>query len=555
MHDADDHIDECKKAAAERKAYVDAILSSTARKKTVVAGPGTGKTFLFRAVLEGKKKCLTLTFVNALVEDLSLELYGLSDVKTLHGYALGILRNNPTVFPDLSRVIRQDAKILLGVDIDFDRIFHDRDDSNELINFYRKRRQYYGSYYGYASIVFAAVKYLEQNKGNIPIYELVLVDEFQDFNKLEVSLIDLLAEKSPVLLVGDDDQALYGFKGASPDHIRHRHSCVCAEYVSFSLPYCSRCTRVIVEAVNDIINEATNAGHLKDRVAKEFKYFPENEGNHSSNLYPKIVYSKQFARQIPWFIEKQIKKIATEIKTSFSVLIIAQFNKQCQCIIDSLHEKGFRNIKSVEHSERGDSLLLDALKVLLDESKSNLGWRMVAESLLAEDAFKTLLLHTAEDDPKPVVDLIDKSTVSEVKRVIKIMREINKGAPVEEEALDMVIGKLGMNNITIKSKALRDEMANNVLRAGHPGLRRIPIKVTTIQGSKGLSADYVFITYFDDMYCISDKDKSKISDQDICKMLVALTRAKKKVFLISTSYGARPTFLRWINPTRIEEVD
>jgi superfamily I DNA/RNA helicase len=76
---------------------------------------------------------------------------------------------------------------------------------------------------GYADIVFAIVKQFEVKKEKIPTYEQVVVDEFQDFNKLEVSLIELLAEKSPILLAGDDDQALYDFKDASPEHIRERH--------------------------------------------------------------------------------------------------------------------------------------------------------------------------------------------------------------------------------------------------------------------------------------------------------------------------------------------
>jgi superfamily II DNA or RNA helicase len=63
------------KASGERQKHLDAVLNSPSKKKVVVAGPGTGKTHLFKKILEGKKKTLTLTFVNALVEDLSLELW------------------------------------------------------------------------------------------------------------------------------------------------------------------------------------------------------------------------------------------------------------------------------------------------------------------------------------------------------------------------------------------------------------------------------------------------------------------------------------------------
>jgi len=148
-------------AACElRQTFVDAVLRSNARKKPVVAGPGTGKTYLFKGLLDGKKKCLTLTFVNTLVEDLSLELCGLSDVKTLHGFARGQLKrftSKPVrIYPKLSSVIRQDASVLLEEDIDFDSIFHNRIDSDEWLIFYKERRQYY-DHYGFSDVVYIEV--------------------------------------------------------------------------------------------------------------------------------------------------------------------------------------------------------------------------------------------------------------------------------------------------------------------------------------------------------------------------------------------------------------
>src|SRR5579862_2424349 len=98
-----------EEAANLRDQHIDAILACGAKKRLVVAGPGTGKTYLFKKVIAGKKKTLTLTFVNSLVEDLSLELCGLSNVMTLHSFARGVLGKNTKVFPKLHTVIQQDA--------------------------------------------------------------------------------------------------------------------------------------------------------------------------------------------------------------------------------------------------------------------------------------------------------------------------------------------------------------------------------------------------------------------------------------------------------------
>ncbi|MCD6440529.1 MAG: hypothetical protein J7L86_01905, partial [Candidatus Marinimicrobia bacterium] len=111
-------------AAKKRADSVNAILESTADKKVVVAGPGTGKTFLFKKILKGKNRTLTLSFVNSLVDDLSLELYGISEVRTLHSFGRSelskILTKKINIYSKLSTIIRQDFKILNGADIDFD---------------------------------------------------------------------------------------------------------------------------------------------------------------------------------------------------------------------------------------------------------------------------------------------------------------------------------------------------------------------------------------------------------------------------------------------------
>ena len=174
------------------------ILSSNARKKVVVAGPGTGKTFLFKKILNGKTKTLTLSFVNALVDDLSLELYGISEVRTLHSFGRSelskLLKKEVNIYSKLSAIIHQDFKILTGTEIDFDVLFHERKDDDANLDFYEARRQYY-DYYGFTDVIYSAVKAFEADPKNVPSYEQVLIDEFQDFNKLEVSMIDLLASK------------------------------------------------------------------------------------------------------------------------------------------------------------------------------------------------------------------------------------------------------------------------------------------------------------------------------------------------------------------------
>jgi hypothetical protein len=500
-------LEGCARADVERKECVDAIRNCLARKITVVGGPGTGKTFLFREMLTDKVKCLTLTFVNSLVEDLSLELCGLSQVKTLHGYARSVLGKSVKVFPKLSDVIRQDARILEGNDVDFDKIFNSRDDENPNIDFYRKRKTYYDNYYGYASIIYEALKLFETDRDKIPVFDQILVDEFQDFNKLEVSLIDLLAEKSPILLAGDDDQALYRSKDANPDHIRSRHNNNNTEYSSFTLPFCSRCTRVVVGAVNDLLDKARDNGNLSGRIAKEFRYFDSTDKDKESAQYSKIVHAQVYAKQIPWYIEQQMDKIAGEQQGLFSCLVIAPTKSLCMSIVDSLQGKGLRGVEPVESREGNELTLLDGLKILMENRESNLGWRIAAEHLSERTEFETLLGRTKEKGAQPVADLIGQCAKKKAKKMLATLKKVANNKEVVKDELDSLMDALGMDRVEIKSGALHDSIANTFQYLRNPGLRKVPVKVTTVQSSKGLAADFVFITHFDDRLSIKDKNK------------------------------------------------
>jgi superfamily I DNA/RNA helicase len=556
MQEASLVADKYKKAEYERQLYVDAVLNSKSRKKVVVAGPGTGKTFLFKKILLGKKNTLTLTFINSLVEDLSLQLYGISDVRTLHSFARGILKQltnkDIKVFPKLSELIKDDAKILIGRDIDFDKLFHNRDDSNLDINLFEKRREYY-DYYGYSDIVFEAVKYFEQNKENIPSFGHIVVDEFQDFNLLEVSLIDLLAEKSPILLAGDDDQALYDFKSASTRHIRERHREERPDYESFSLPFCARSTRVIVDAANDVISAARKFGFLRSRIDKPYKYFDHREKDAESGMYPKIGYTQLFAKQIPWFIESKIGNMAGDLKDTFAVLIISPTTVQTRSIAEALKGKGFANVQYQDKRAGEEPSLLDGLKLLMEHPRGNLGWRIVSGTFLSEKDFQSLLRETGKADPKSICELINPRVKREVSKILRILRSLNKNKVVDEAELDLVFKRIKLNPYEMSSETLKYDINSSSLLMGDPGIRKIPIKCTTIQSSKGLSGDLVFITHFDDRYFVRDRDKRKITDYDICNFVVPLTRAEKKVYLIS-SVREDPTFLAWINKDRIERL-
>lgn len=544
--------DKYAESEAERQKYIDIVLQSRSRKKVVVAGPGTGKTFLFKEILKAKKSALTLTFINSLVEDLSLELCGLSDVKTLHSFARGIMAqatHSVRIFPKLSPVIEEDAKVLLGQTINFDTIFHNMDDENEYLAFYKARKTFY-RHYGFTDIIFAAVKYLEKNKNRIPPFDQVIVDEFQDFNLLEVSLIELLASKSPILITGDDDQSLYHFKNASPAHIRERHSNG-EPYEAFNLPYCSRCTRVIVEALNDVIKAAIAEGFLKGRIDKPYRYFEDKEKEAECEKYPKLSHVHCFATQFPFFINKMIGEIAKERREKFSVLIIAPTKDRCRRVAKALRTKGFENVLYVDQQVTSDLTVLDSFSLLAEDWKCNLGWRIAAKLYMPTAEFNKLVETTSKDTTKDIFDLVPSDLKRRVKAALSSFKKVSKEQTIDDEDSARLFTGLSLDPHRLAQDYLREKIRARAPRWSNQAIRNIPIKITTIPSSKGLAEDYVFIADFDDRFFL-EKD-NKCSDQKIYDFLVALTRARKKVFLMSCE-AKDPKFLTWIDKGRIEKI-
>jgi len=80
----------------------------------------------------------------------------------------------------------------------------------------------------------------------------ILVDEYQDLNKAEQAIIELLSGVAEVCIVGDDDQSIYGFKHAHPDGIRD-WLLTNAGADDLSLVDCHRCPTGVVDMANALI--------------------------------------------------------------------------------------------------------------------------------------------------------------------------------------------------------------------------------------------------------------------------------------------------------------
>jgi len=541
----------------EREKYSNLIIQSPEKNKLIIAEPGTGKSFVFKKLLKQKKgNCLVLTFINSLVNEFKSDLKGIAESSTFHGYCKKILHGisvpgidvNFEYFPFLPQIIESDAKILKTNLGEFNEAFQTLNE-DERVKFYLERANYYNSL-GYNDSVYRVLKYFQSNEKKLPKFNQIIVDEYQDFNPLEVEFIDELLKVSPILIVGDDDQAIYGFKNASADHIRKKAQD--ENFYQFKLPYCSRCTQVIVNATTDIINEANKLNKLQDRIDKEFLCYLPSKKQDSEN-HPKIIHArcsihgKGGKNYIGRFIEMEIAKIPKEEielakKENHPCILIAGPKHYLDRIYPSLKQK-FPDIGYLAKKESKETYLLKGYQILLKNIQSNLGWRIL---LSINNDMKNKVIKLTNKNDSNLWDLLDKKFIKEHTTIIELLRKAKIGDINEGEK----------KFLTEKILLPFEEIINELNKTTTEEENELPfIKMTTINGCKGLSANYVFMVGMDEG--VFPKNPFNITDNEISQYIVGLTRTRKKSYLISIGrFGIKKfnpsTFINWIDSSRIE---
>jgi superfamily I DNA/RNA helicase len=104
-------------------------------------------------------------------------------------------------------------------------------------------------------VVPLALDFVTQNPAHpeIPRFDHVLVDEYQDLNRADQELIDELAGTSSVTVVGDEDQSIYSFRYAHPEGIVE-YPLTHPQTHDELLDVGRRCPRRVVEIANALIS-------------------------------------------------------------------------------------------------------------------------------------------------------------------------------------------------------------------------------------------------------------------------------------------------------------
>lgn len=279
--------------------------SSEAARLRALAGPGTGKTHallrrIARLLETGHPgaELLVVTFARTAAQDLVDKLRRLGEqeeryrevkARTLHSYCFavlsseGFLRASDRV-PRIALEFERDF-VLQDLQGEFDHTLTGR---RELTNAFEAAwarlqtehpgqpvdgldqrfqdamvaalRWHKGMLVG--EVVPLTLAYLRQNPNAAERqgYSQVLADEYQDLNRAEQVLIDLLSADVDLAIVGDDDQSIYSFKHANPEGIREFDQSHPGT-VDVQFTECRRCPDSVVTLAQTLIQR--NPGRIR----------------------------------------------------------------------------------------------------------------------------------------------------------------------------------------------------------------------------------------------------------------------------------------------------
>ncbi len=167
---------------------------------------------------------------------------------------------------------------------------------------------------------------LNENKNALEfvrqVYKYILVDEFQDINKVQFEVLKLIANpNNNIFIVGDEDQSIYGFRGARPDFLlKFEDYFEKTQKIVLDINYRSK--KEIIDASNKLIQ---NNLSRHDKIIKCY----QGSGSLVNYIEPKD--SEDEAIQIGKQILQEIKKDYVEY-SDFAV--IYRTNIQSRALVD-----------------------------------------------------------------------------------------------------------------------------------------------------------------------------------------------------------------------------
>jgi DNA helicase-2/ATP-dependent DNA helicase PcrA len=213
-------------------------------------------------------------------------------------------------------------------------------------------------------------------------FQHILVDEFQDTNAIQYAWLRLLAgSQTPVFVVGDDDQSIYGWRGARIENIHHFEKDFSGTQI-IRLEQNYRSTGAILKAANALID------NNKGRLGKEL--WTESEDGE-----PIMYYSAYNEKDEARFVVDRIQNWVDQGRNRNEVAVLYRSNAQSRQFEEALVTRGipYRVYGGLRFFERA-------------EVKDTLAYLRMLVNPLADHAFDRTVNHPPRGIGQKSIDLI-----------------------------------------------------------------------------------------------------------------------------------------------------
>ena len=416
------------------------------------------------------------------------------------------------------------------------------------------------SYLDYDDLLFITnnifEKYPNISKKTAEQYKYIMIDEYQDSNVLQLSLIKNMVKNvhNNVVVVGDDQQSIYAFRGANfKNIINFEKDFPGAKLIILDKNY--RSTQGILNLANAIVDDA------KEKYPKTLK------ATNSDNQKPMILYTNDQMSEGELIID-EIKKLIRFGATYDDIAILSRNSQtqqfEMQLTKHKIKYKKYGGMKVFSTAHMKD--IISYLKVI-SNYKDELAWKRLlkmidnignktSEKIIEEvlnNGYKGLQHFKKRQFSKNLEELYEffiemknKNSVEDIlESLIETYKNTNgfyyeyliKTYPKDynkriDDLNNLIQASYGYTNVT---KFLEDVILDGTPEQEEDG----SITLSTVHSAKGLEFNYVFI-----LDCTNHNFPSGLSktDDEIEEerriFYVAITRAKKELFLCvpKTSY-------------------
>lgn len=415
------------------------------------------------------------------------------------------------------------------------------------------------------------------------VYKYILIDEFQDINRVQFEVIKLIAEPSNnVFAVGDEDQSIYGFRGARPDFMmdfeKYFESAKC---IVLDVNYRSK--KNIVQLSQNLIKNNKNR-HEKNinsnrSESGEIRYIYPKDTDDEANIIAKEIKSLVESENI-----KEEKKSSNNEKKIFEYSDFAvtyRTNRQARAFVDVFMDNRIpfvlkdsaRSIYDHWVSQDIISYLRIAANIGNNEDWSriiNKPFRYISKSavssaLKSDDFFQSLMdnsdikdfqkknLEELYDDLQYVRSLAPEYGISYIrstldydryileycherkikaKQIVEILDELETSAKSYKSIFDYF---KHIDNVREEIKKRTDKKTTSMDNIETEG-----VVLTTMHSAKGLEFKNVYVAGVNDSvipFIPSDEEKPKDCNYEEERRLlyVGITRAKDNIVISAPS--------------------